>query len=83
MLGKDPSTYPLITYLWVTGLAIIGGVISHVRKINGGAKWNFIRFCFDIGTSAFVGVLTFWLCEAAEFQPLVTAALIGVSGHMG
>lgn len=83
MLDKDPSAYPILTYLWVAGLAVIGGVISHLRKINGGAKWNLVRFSLDIGTSAFVGIITFWLCEAAELQPLVTAALIGVSGHMG
>jgi hypothetical protein len=27
--------------------------------------------------------ITFWLCEAAQFNPLVTAALVGISGHMG
>ena len=34
-------------------------------------------------TSAFAGLITFWLCEAAQFNPLVTAALVGISGHMG
>ncbi len=29
------------------------------------------------------GLITFWLCEAAQFNPLVTAALVGISGHMG
>ena len=31
----------------------------------------------------FAGLITFWLCEAAQFNPLVTAALVGISGHMG
>ena len=37
----------------------------------------------EIATSAFAGLITFWLCEAAQFNPLVTAALVGISGHMG
>ena len=28
MPDKDPSTYGLITYLWVTGLAAWGGLVS-------------------------------------------------------
>ena len=37
----------------------------------------------EIATSAFAGLITFWLCEAAQLDPLVTAALVGISGHMG
>jgi hypothetical protein len=28
-------------------------------------------------------VVTFYLCEAAQFPPVLTAALVGISGHMG
>jgi hypothetical protein len=34
-------------------------------------------------TSAFAGLITFWLCEWAVVHPLLTAALVGISGHMG
>lgn len=83
VLEKDPSTYSYLTYFWVAGLAALGGVISHFKRIDGGTAWSWRRFIQDVVTSAFVGVLTFWLCEAAELQPLLTAALVGVSGHMG
>jgi hypothetical protein len=29
------------------------------------------------------GVLTFYLCTWAKFDPLLSAAFVGVSGHMG
>ena len=45
----------------------------------GGAEY----YVGEIATSAFAGLITFWLCEAAQFNPLVTAALVGISGHMG
>lgn len=28
------------------------------------------------------GVITFWLCEAAEISPFLTAARFGIAGHM-
>ena len=37
----------------------------------------------ELFTSAFIGILTFWACEAMSVQPLVTAALAGMAGHAG
>jgi uncharacterized membrane protein YjjB (DUF3815 family) len=50
---------------------------GHVRM------FNIVEFIGEIVTAAFAGVITFWLCENAQFSPLVTAAFVGVSGHMG
>ncbi len=85
MFDKDPSTYPLITYLWVIALAAWGGAVSFIGKVKSGdaRACNFVEFIGEIVTSGFVGVLTFWLCEAAGFMPLITAALVGITGHMG
>lgn len=85
MLDKDPSTYPLITYLWVIALASWGGAVSFINKVKTGdaRAFNVVELIGEIVTSGFVGVLTFWLCEAANFNPLITAALVGISGHMG
>jgi len=85
MFEKDPSTYPLITYLWVIALAAWGGAVSFIGKVKAGdaRACNFVEFIGEIVTSGFVGVLTFWLCEEAGFKPLITAALVGIAGHMG
>lgn len=85
MFDKDPSTYPLITYLWVIALAAWGGAVSFIRKVRlkEVRAFNVVEFIGEIVTSGFVGVLTFWLCEAANFNPLITAALVGITGHMG
>lgn len=82
---KDPTTYSLITYLWVGVLSAWGGLVSFLRKRNAGEArpWNFAELIGEIVTSAFAGLITFWLCEAADIQPLVTAALVGITGHMG
>lgn len=85
MHEKDPSTYSLITYLLVTGLAAWGGLVNFYRKVKSGKTrvFNVTELIGEIVTSAFAGLITFWLCEAAQIHPLVTAALVGISGHMG
>lgn len=85
MPEKDPTSYSFLTYVWVFGLAILGGVVSFMRKLQAGHTkvFNLVEFFGEIVTSAFAGVIAFWLCENAGFSPLATASIVGVSGHMG
>lgn len=85
MPEKDPTTYGLLTYAWVLILSAWGGLVSFLRKRRQGIvrAFNVTEFLGEIVTSAFAGILTFWLCEAAGIAPLITAALVAVSGHMG
>lgn len=85
MPEKSPETYSFLTYGWVFALAILGGVVSFMRKLQDGHTrvFNLIEFIGEIVTSAFAGVLTFWMCEHSGLSPLVTAAFVGISGHMG
>ena len=80
MPDKDPTSYSFLTYAWIITLSAIGGIISYLKKAR---KFSIVEFCTEILTAAFVGVITFWLCEQATIDPLTTAALVGVSGHMG
>lgn len=84
-IAKDPASYSLLTYGWVFALAMLGGVVNFMRKLQMGhvRAFNIIEFVGELVTAAFTGVLTFWLCEHSQISPLVTAALVGVSGHMG
>lgn len=85
MIEKDPTSYSVLTYAWVFGLAMLGGIVSFMRKLQAGhAKvFNIVEFVGEIVTSAFAGVIAFWLCENAGFSPLATASIVGVCGHMG
>jgi len=83
---SDPASISMITYAWVILLAVWGGLIRVMREIKFGEKsaaemtWIFF---VEILTSAFVGVLTFYLCTASDIQPLYTAVLTSTSGWMG
>ena len=85
MPEKDPTSYSLLTYAWVFALAMLGGIVSFLRKLQQGHArvFNIAEFIGELCTSAFAGVITFWLCENAALSPLLTAAMVGISGHMG
>jgi predicted CDP-diglyceride synthetase/phosphatidate cytidylyltransferase len=85
MPEKDPASYALATYLWVVILAAAGGAVNFLRKIKSGTAraFNITEFIGELMTSGFAGLLTFWLCEAADVNKLLSAVLIGISGHMG
>ena len=85
VIEKDPTSYSILTYSWVLGLSMVGGFVSFMRKLKEGKvrAYNLTELIGEIVTAGFTGVLTFWLCEAAEIDPLVSAALVGISGHMG
>ena len=82
---KDPTSFTWLTYLWVILLSILGGTVNFITKVkNGMARaWNMTEFIGEIVTSAFAGIMTFYLCEWSNTPQLLTAALVGISGHMG
>lgn len=83
---KDPSSVPLVTYMWVFLLASWGGIVRVFREVKLGDKsWRQIVLIFiaEVATSSFAGVLTFFLCESQNVERLYTAAMTGVAGYMG
>ena len=59
--------------------------MNFMRKLQNGQTriFNIAELVGEVVTSGFAGVITFWLCENSNISPLVTAALVGISGHMG
>jgi hypothetical protein len=85
MPEKSPETYSLLTYAWVVGLSAAGGAVAFIRKFKAGhvRAFNVVEFIGECATSAFAGVITFYLCEWSSFSALATAAMVGIAGHMG
>ena len=84
MPEKDPTTYSMITYVWVSALAAWGGLVSYLKKHREGvvSRFSVNELIGELVTSAFAGVITFWLCELGEIDPLLSAVFIAISGHM-
>jgi CHASE2 domain-containing sensor protein len=82
---RTPFSYDAVTYLWVIAWSTAGGFVSFMRKLREGTAraFNFTEFIGEMFTSAFVGVLTFLLCEWAGISPMLSACFIAITGHMG
>lgn len=85
MPEKDPSNISLITYGWVIILSIWGGIVHNIRKVRDGTtkRFSISELVGDVVTSGFAGIVTFYLCQAADVNAPMTAAMVGISGHMG
>lgn len=83
-MQNDPLNYPYTTYLWVLFVAFWGAIVSTLRRRKEGAKrFSIAEFVGDLTIAGFIGVVTFWLCEASHVPQVLTAALVGISGHLG
>lgn len=82
---KTITGFQILTYAWVIGLSTWGGLVNYISKIKSGqiARFNLTELIGDICISGFTGLLTFWLCQTANFDELLTAVFVGISGHMG
>lgn len=85
-VAKSPDTYNWLTYMWVCVVSGWGGLVRFLNSMRDSketARQAILTLVTGLVTSTFVGVLTFWLCEMANFQPLSTAVCVAVTGHMG
>lgn len=82
---KDPLDYPIRQYLLLLAVAMLGGIVSWYGKVKAGSvqTWNLMHLIGELTTSAFAGLMAFWVCAYINTPPLLMAALVGVAGHMG
>lgn len=82
---KDPLDYPLKQYLMLLAISLLGGAVSWYAKVKAGTvkTWNLMHLIGELATSAFAGLLAFWICAYMNTPPLLMAAMVGIAGHMG
>ena len=88
MINKDPQSFiasPWFTYLWMLLLSVWGGVANYIRKVRDGDSegWSIVELFGEMVIAGFAGIITFLLCGSQEINPLLTAAFVGIAGHMG
>lgn len=81
----DPEHVPSSTYLWVLIWSGLGGLASFLQRVrNNEIRHGFVvEFIADTIYSAFAGVMAFFLCQHMQYDDMLTAIIIGISGHMG
>src|SRR3990167_3359461 len=82
---KTPLSYSLQEYGVVLATALLGGLANWWIKVRRGetSSWSVAALIGELCVSAFAGLTAFWLCEWWGLPPLLTAAVVGMSGHAG
>lgn len=84
-VAKTPWGYTLKEYGGVLFLALLGGAAQWYAKVRRGELLasNITALVGELTTSALAGLLAFFVCEGFGVNPLLSAAVVGISGHMG
>jgi len=82
---KSPLSYSLREYGVILLIAMVGGLVRWFTAVRKGevAAYSIRVLVGELCTSAFMGILTFWVCEAMDVQSLLTYAMAGMAGHAG
>lgn len=82
---KTPEDYSVRQYGVMLGVALLGGLVSWITKVRSGQlpAWSLMQLVGELATSAFSGLICFWLCEWTNTPQLLTISLVAISGHMG
>ncbi len=85
MPEKQLLDYPLLTMLWVAGLSVLGGIAHYIKRVNSGMthKFSITELIGELFISGFVGLLTFFICDAQGLDVRFVAVAVGMSGHFG
>jgi hypothetical protein len=76
----DVLSLPASTYLWVIGIAALGGLVGALNKTNTFTLGEVVKATL---TSGFTGFLAFCACFEAGAATGWTLFAVGVAGLMG
>ena len=91
-MGRDntfaEAISAIITYGWIVAIAMLGGLVKFIRKLNESKEPKplqciFLRFAGEMVISAFAGIITVLICLYWGFPIVLIGALAGISGHLG
>lgn len=80
-----PLDVTLREYGLTLATALLGGLVSWLHGVRSGrtSATNLMGLVGELCTSAFAGLLAFWTCRSLDLDPMKTAVVAGIAGHMG
>ncbi len=73
-----------MAFIWFLLVAIWGGTTNYITRLRKSkAPFSIMELIGEWSVSAFAGIITAFICHALEFSFYATAALAGITGHMG
>lgn len=80
---QGPLNHPWVTWLWVIFLSAWGGFLAYATRVKEGEKFLAFALFVDLVGAAFAGVIVFLVAEDFDISPYLTAASVGMAGHLG
>src|ERR1700743_1932736 len=80
MDNQSVFTYPLMTYLGIMALAAFAG---GVRYFNTKGDFKVMYLVRDCVTSAFNGLVAFWVCDYKHISGSLMLVIVSVAAMMG
>lgn len=86
-LDADTLRAVFTTLLFIV-LAMFGGLVAFIRKLNQSTKplplkVIFMRLLGELTISAFAGLMVYLLCQYWGLNQLLTGVMVGIAGHLG
>lgn len=73
-----------VKYLLMAALASLGGAVSYLDRMGkDDIRFSLMQFTGELFASGFTGVIVYLLCDHWGIEIHLTAAIVGISGHMG
>lgn len=87
-MTEDELLKLIVVLPWVLFLALAGGLAAFITRLNRATKPQpvgqiFLSLLGELFLSGFAGFITFLICRYYGFEPMLSAVLVAVSGHMG
>nr|WP_315041291.1 phage holin family protein [uncultured Moraxella sp.] len=87
-MKHDDWLFLLVTLPWVIFLALVGGLVDFIRRLNESSTPKplgkiFLKLAGTLTISGFAGLVTFLLCQDMQISPSMTAVLVAISGNLG
>lgn len=70
-----------LTYLWVIGVSLWGGIVSFCEKKDEVFSWG--RLIAHLSSASFAGVMTFYACQYGNIPDPLIGVFCGISAHLG
>ncbi len=85
--AKDSGPFSmknLVPTMWMVAIAMIGGAVNFYQKVKSGKarSINVTELIGEMVTSAFAGLVCFWICKSYGVNEYLTTAGVAISGHM-
>lgn len=81
MDSKEPFLNSgLLTYAWVLGVSVWGGLTSYFEKKE---PFSWLNLIAHLSSSSFAGLMTYFLCQYGGVPGPLTGVFCGVASHLG